>query len=288
MTEEITLQDRSIIEIKGSDRKSFLQGLITNDINKIGDNNLIYAAMLNASGRFLYDFFIFEKNDSIFLDCLGSRQNEIITKLKFYKLRTQVEIIKHDDYKITQNFDSPDSSRGLAFKDPRHKDLGYRIYNIAEFIDEDEEEISYSINKIWHNDNDAQTNDLTKYHYRRICLKIPESEHDLTYEKSIIAEFNFDNLNAIDYTKGCYIGQELTARTHHTGQIRKKIFHATISDLTEVEKNSEISCEEKNSGIILSTAYYENELHALVLIKITEDDAEHEYKFQNNKITIIN
>lgn len=287
MIENITIQDRSIIEVKGNDRKSFLQGLITNDINKISANNLIYAAMLNASGRFLYDFFIFEKADSIFLDCLESRQDEIITKLKFYKLRTQVEIIKHNDYKITQNFENPNPSEGLSFKDPRHKDLGYRTYNIEKFISEEEEEVSYSINKTWHNDNDATESNLAQYHYHRICLKVPESEHDLTYEKSIIAEFNFDNLNAVDYTKGCYIGQELTARTHHTGQVRKKIHHVTISDLTELEKNSEISCEEKNSGIILSTVYYKNQLHALALIKITENDSSHEHKFQNNKITII-
>ena len=286
MTKAIILKERSIIEIRGNDRKSFLQGLITNDINNANPNNLIYAAMLNAQGRFLYDFFIFEKGDSLFLDCLNSRRDEICTKFKFYKLRAQVEIIKNDDYEILQSFRSCANTDCLAFSDPRHKDLGHRIYRK---ITEDEDLAHHKHRHIGHNDNDPNHIDTDEYHYRRICLKIPESEHDLTHEKSIIAEFDFDNLHAVDYKKGCYIGQELTARTHYTGQIRKKIFHITISDLEKVEKNSEISCEGKNVGIILSSVYYENELHALALIKIAEDENyQPEYQFQSNKITIIN
>ncbi len=290
MIKEIILQDRAIIEIKGTDRKSFLQGLITNDVNNASADNLIYAAMLNAQGRFLYDFFIFEKDDSLFLDCFASRRDEICTKLKFYKLRAQVEIIKNDDYEILQDFKKVATASSLdisAFNDPRHKNLGRRIYRKIMDTDSD---FHSKHQHLGHNDNDPNHIDSDEYHYRRICLKIPESEHDLTYEKSIIAEFDFDNLSAIDYKKGCYIGQELTARTHYMGQVRKKIFHIKIADLPNVEKNSEISCEGKNGGIILSAVYYESELHALALIKITTDEGnktECQYEFQNNKITII-
>lgn len=270
MIEEILLNDRSIIEIKGDDRKNFLQGLISNDINKAQPNTLIYAAMLNATGRFLYDFFIFEKNNSLFLDCLSSRRDEIFTKFKFYKLRSKVELSKNDDYQILQNIDGNSTNQPLTFNDPRNKNLGQRIYRESNLT--------------------KNNSDTTKYHYKRINLKIPESEHDLTYEKSIIAEFGFDDLNAVDYKKGCYIGQELTARTHFMGQVRKKIFHIKIENLQKLEKNSEISCEGKNVGIILSTIYYENELHALALIKINEDinETQQKYAVQENKITIIN
>lgn len=275
MTNHIILSDRSIIEIKGIDRKSFLQGLLTNDINKISDGSLIYSAMLNAQGRFLYDFFLFEKNDTIFIDCLKSRRDEIYNKFRFYKLRAQIEIAKNDDYEILQDIQNLqngadiDSKGGFVFGDPRHKNLGQRIYR-----------------KIFVQDSHL-SNDQSPYHYQRITLKIPESEHDLTYEKSIIAEFGFDDLNAVDYKKGCYIGQELTARTHYMGQVRKKIFHVTINNSQEIAKNSEISCEGKNNGIILSSVFYEDALHALALIKINEGEEAQEYSVLDNKITII-
>lgn len=297
MTKEIILPDRSIIEVKGADRKSFLQGLVSNDVNKAHGDNLIYSAMLNAQGRFLYDFFIFEKDDSLFLDCFSSRRDEIFAKLKFYKLRAQVELVKNDDYEIAQNFArDAESSEGLVFNDPRHQDLGKRIYRKITAAENSSAKNSTA-------QNSQTPDDINEYHYRRICLKIPESEHDLTYEKSIIAEFGFDNLNAVDYTKGCYIGQELTARTHYMGQVRKKIFHIKIADAPKItqefSKNNEISCEGKSSGIILSTVYYKDELHALALMKIAEgenlqiqDFSDDEPKplncqIANNKIIII-
>ncbi len=236
------LQDRAIIELTGDDRKKFLQGLITNDINKASETNLIYSAMLNAQGRFLYDFFIFEIGEKLMLDCFAPRRDEILQKLNFYKLRSQVVLKKNDELVVSQNFS------GEGFADPRHSDLGFRSYS---------------------NNESQQSQD--SYNFKRISLKIPKSEQDLTYEKSFILEFGFDELNAIDYQKGCYVGQELTARTHYLGQIRKKIFHIKISGLQEVEKNSEITCEGKSAGIILSSVFYESELHALALIKLPED-----------------
>ena len=129
------------------------------------------------------------------------------------------------------------------------------------------------------------------YHRRRITLKIPESEHDLTYEKSFILEFDFDNLNAIDYQKGCYVGQETTARTHYRGEIRKKLFHIKIPGKTSVEKNSEITCEGKSSGLILSSVFFESELHALALVKLSEDLSQNNFtdklEFETQKIFIV-
>lgn len=254
----IHLIDRAIIAISGPDRKKFLQGLLTNDVEKASTTNLIYTTMLNAQGRFLYDFFIFEINENLMLDCLATRRDEIIQKLSFYKLRAQVAIKKEETIKVISSTDDK------GFSDPRNAKLGYRFYSA----------------------DDVDASLLDSYHYQRISLKIPESEHDLTYEKSFILEFGFDDLNAIDYNKGCYVGQELTARTHHRGEIRKKIFHVKISTKC-AEKNSEIYCEGKSVGLILSSVFHENELHALALIKDPQDLDLTKLEFANQKISVV-
>jgi folate-binding protein YgfZ len=238
------LTNRNIIEISGIDRKKFIQGLITNDVEKASESNLIYSAMLNAQGRFLYDFFIFDDGEKLVLDCFAERRDEILKKLNLYKLRSQVEIKKNDDLKVLFNQESK------GFADPRNPELGYRLYSSAS--------------------KTANEDSKLEYDFSRISLKIPESEQDLTYEKSFILEFGFDDLNAVDYKKGCYVGQELTARTHYRGEIRKKIFHVKL-DAEKIEKNSEIYCEGKSAGLILSSVFYKNELHALALIKDPQD-----------------
>jgi tRNA-modifying protein YgfZ len=244
MDNYIALQDRNIIEISGDDRKKFIQGLITNDINKTSGNEIIYSAMLNSQGRFLYDFFIFEQEQKLFIDCSNSRCDEILQKFNLYKLRSKIEIKKNNDLKVFWNLSKGD------FLDPRNPNLGYRTYSNKPLT--------------------PNSLPLTPYHLNRISLKVPEGEYDLTYEKSFILEFDFDNLNAIDYQKGCYVGQELTARTHYKGEIRKRIFHLKISNTQNLEKNHEITCEGKTAGIILSSFTSESELHALALIKASE------------------
>lgn len=274
MTEKISiLEDRTIIEISGEDSKKFLQGLITNDINQLSAKNLLFSAMLNAKGRFLYDLFIFEINNKIFLDCLTSRRDEIIKKLGFYKLRADVQIAKNDNILVTQDLTgsiNPEENIKI-FKDPRSPNLGNRIYILDK-----------NLNKL-------PTQNSQNYHFARIKNKIAESEHDLTFEKSLILEFNFNEQNAVNYEKGCYIGQELTARTHHTGQIRKKLAHVTIEGQQEkIEKNLKITCEGKKLGIILSSVLFENNLHALILLKSEEnEDLPKNLELNSQKILVI-
>lgn len=255
----INLQSRAIIEITGFDKKNFLQGLITNDVNKASSRDLIYSCMLNSKGRFLYDFFIFESEDKLLLDCDISRRDDIIKKLNFYKLRSKVEIKKYDELEVFAVFDDENFNADFSFFDPRNKNLGKRLYasksSVASF-----------------------KQDESEYHLRRIKLKIPQGEEDLFFEKSIILEYGFDDLNAIDYAKGCYVGQELTARTHYLGEIRKKIFYIKIENPIDVKKGDEISCGKDFVGIILSTLNHENTLHALALIKLSQEQSFDEVK----------
>ncbi len=272
----INLSDRAIIEVLGPDRKKFLQGLITNDITKVSENHLIYSCMLNAQGRFLYDFFIFEDGEKLMLDCYAPRRDEIVQKFGFYKLRSQITIKKNENLFPTAVIDAlpnlvilgakdliSSNSKSLLtrssgprpkddecgdneyflFADPRNNALGSRLYI-----------------------NSQEKGDESIYHFTRIKNKIAESEHDLTYEKSFIAEFGFDNLNAINYNKGCYVGQEPTARIHHLGEIRKEIIYLKLPQ--KLEKNAEITCEDGSAALVLSSVLYNNEIHALALKKI--------------------
>ncbi len=270
------LSDRALIELLGHDRKKFLQGLITNDVYKASGKKLIFAVMLNAQGRFLYDFFIFEIGEKLMLDCLLSRREEIIKKLNFYKLRAQVEIKKNDEFLVGQTLSPASILQELSFPDPRHSGLGHRVY------------LKKDGGKIENLQTEIQ------YNWQRISLKIPESEHDLTYEKSFILEFGFDELNAIDYEKGCYVGQELTARTHFLGTVRKKIFHIKIPNAVNPNsnlKNSEITCEGKSAGLILSSVFHDNELNSLALIRLSDeqnlDEIKEKLEFQGQKISIV-
>jgi folate-binding protein YgfZ len=271
----INILQRAIIEISGNESKKFLQGLITNDINKISANNLIYSGMLNARGAFLYDFFIFQKDEKILIDCAANEIDEIVKKLNFYKLKAQVEIKKNEDLLIAQSLEN------IGFADARCKNLGFRIYATKEELEEVKDKLI----------------PLNQYHYLRIKNKIAEGEFDLIKEKSFILEFGFNELNAVDYNKGCYVGQELTARTHHLGQVRKKIFYATLENNENYNqenigflKGLEIKCEGEKIGNILSAIFYEGKIHALALIRLENYEARKSENFQVNnfKLSIIN
>jgi folate-binding protein YgfZ len=203
------------------------------------------------------------------LDCHATKRDEILKKLNFYKLRADVSLQKNDELLVAQSF----SNHG--FKDPRNEKLGYRIYTTKE-------ELSAS---------NADLMSLETYNFLRIENKIAEGESDLTSDKSLILEFGFEDLHAISYEKGCYIGQELTARTHYKGEIRKKLFHIKIANKTSVEKGTEISCAGKSVGIILSSIFHKDELHALALVRLPDNLEDKNFmqnlEFENSKISII-
>ena len=293
------LKDRTIIEISGLDRQEFLQGLITNDIKLATSKNMIYSAFLNGAGRFFVDFFIHEIDEKYIIDCHIFEADEIIKKLNLYKLRSQVEIKKNQNLSVIFNTES------LGFVDPRAKDFGYRFYV-------DQEDLK-----------NYETQNLIFYHQRRINFKIPEGYYDLTKDKSYIFEFGFDNFNAISYQKGCYVGQEATARNHYRGQLRKKIFLFEVkevdenlrknieekNDLSSLQfdgdglkmanvKNHELLKDDKDCGLVLSSIFDGKMLRGLVLLKFdeVEDDknispknslANENIFLQNNKILII-
>ena len=293
------LKDRAIIEISGLDRQEFLQGLITNDIKLATSQKMIYSAFLNGAGRFFVDFFIHEVDEKYILDCHILEVDEIIKKLNLYKLRSQVEITKNQNQLVIFN------TQNLGLVDSRVNDFGYRFYVNSQDL------------------KNYPTQDLVFYHQRRINFKIPEGYYDLTKDKSYIFEFGFDNFNAISYQKGCYVGQETTARNHYRGQLRKKIFLFEIDEVNQKLKNAieekhnlsslqfdgdilkmaniknhELIKDEKDVGLVLSSIFDGKTLKGLALIKFDDIEGEKNISqkidslgdnifLQNNKVLII-
>jgi folate-binding protein YgfZ len=243
----IFLKHRSIISIKGDNLSKFLQLIISNDIKKINEKKVIYGFILSPQGRFLHEFFIFKIDGEIFIDCLRDKEDELIKKLNLYKIRQNIQIEKTKLLSFS-SFSIKNHQHALSsYPDPRSIEMGFR------FIFSD----------------DKKTSTLTEedlYDKNRILLKIPD-EKDLTYEKSLVLDYGFDDLNAISYEKGCYVGQEPTARMHYRKISRRKIIAIIDDKLKEIPFGAKIFNEEKETGSVLSSVFYKNKLYFLAKVK---------------------
>ena len=202
------LPKRGLIQLTGPDKASFLQGLITNDVTIIEQGKPIYAALLTPQGKFLFDLFIFQVEDTWLIDCERERTGELIKRLSLYKLRSKVDLTDlSDNYKVFVSSDMSSIPDAIQIEDPRLKELGYRLYT----------------------KNTPLNLDLSnQYENHRISLGVPDGSRDIPIDKGIILEYGFDELQAIDWKKGCYMGQELTARTKYRGLVRKRLLPVKI------------------------------------------------------------
>lgn len=245
---------RSLIKLQGPDSAKLLQGMITNDIYKTTEEQLIYTLMLNSQGRYLADFFIFSLNQEEFiLDIDPINLDLVYNKLNSYKLRSKVEITKlTNEYTICFS-DRFDSSAIISSLDPRIVNFGYRALYSTDIA----------------NKNAIKTDDHL-YLTKKYELSIPEGDLDLVKEKSIPLEYGFDYLNAIDFTKGCYIGQEFTSRTKHTGIVRKEIYAFICEkNITNLKKEDDIYLEDQKIGKICS--FFENKAILLLRNELVQD-----------------
>lgn len=199
------LTNRAVITLKGPERHSLLQGIITNNTDELGEDEAIYAALLTPQGKYLYDFFLFEADEIIYLDCEKTVLSELFQKLLMYRLRSNVEIIDQSKKFLVVN--SQIKQEGISFKDPRNSEMGYR--SILENIPEGDE--------------------IIEYNAKRIKLGIAEGTYDYIPEKSIILEGHFEALNGVDFEKGCYVGQEVIARMKYRGKIKKQMFPVKLN-----------------------------------------------------------
>ncbi len=283
---KIKLDDRIIIEIIGADTKKFLQPLITNNIDLVSSKKSIYAALLSPQGKYIFDFFIFENsiNGHLSIDCAKNRCAELLEKLNIYKLRYKINFNINNNISIFSIYGTDYSELELKLKevslegstekinnniilvDPRNKKLGLRIYSDLSSPIE-------GFNKI----PDGEKSDLD---YIRIELSVPNPDLDLEIEKSFLIENNFEFINAIDFKKGCYVGQENTARQKYRGTAKKKLFLIRIIG-NDIINGTKIYYNERVVGTMRSSC------KDIGLATIRTDFYE-EYKNTNIKIKVLN
>ncbi len=201
--------------IEGEDSSDFLQNLITNDVNKCGKENIIYSCLLTPQGKFIADFFIFKKDDNYIIETHSLFYETLLKKLKLYKLRSKIlinEITNLCSYSVFGDLNN--NFNFIIFcADPRNNKIGNKL--ICKSKD----------SKILNNFNEI---DEKKYHEILIQNTIPLSHFDLVENKSLLLENNFENLNSISWDKGCYVGQELTARMKYRALLKKRIYSLVV------------------------------------------------------------
>lgn len=229
--------NRSVLAVTGDDRAAFLQGLISNDTARISPTQAIYSAFLTPQGKYLHDFSIVAQSDetggSYLMDVEAARRADLLKRLSMYRLRSKVALadvsgdwfvaaIYGVDALSVLNLPAEAGAArafasGIVFTDPRLPALGARA-----FLPAGEAET------ILRNAG-LQPGDATSYDRLRLSLGVPESSVELIPEKSILLESGFDELHGVDWQKGCYIGQELTARTKYRGLVRKRLLPVAIT-----------------------------------------------------------
>ena len=228
------LEDRGILAVGGPDRRTFLQGLVSNDVDKVGPAQACYAALLTAQGKYLFDFMIIELDDALLLDGERARLADLKRRLSIYRLRAKVTIDERPSLAVAAAFGEdalaalelpgePGRARsfagGVAYVDPRLTALGARFVLPC-----------YAAPSALAAAGLSETG-FEAYDRLRLGLGVADGIRDLVLEKSILLEAGFDELNGVDWNKGCYIGQELTARTKYRGLVKRRLMPVAIAGL---------------------------------------------------------
>src|SRR5262249_48491546 len=224
---------RGVLSVGGADARAFLQGLVSNDVDKVGEARAIYAALLTPQGRYLHDFFLANGADgSLLLECEGERRQDLAKRLAVYRLRAKVTIAEPTpSLVVVLLFGSEAADRlglpaeagrarswagGVAFVDPRLPALGIRAVLPREQAEAAAREAGFAAAS------------AVAYDRLRLALGVPEGSRDLEVEKALLLENGFDALNGIDWAKGCYVGQELTARMKYRALVKRSLVPVPI------------------------------------------------------------
>ena len=272
------LKDRGILFIEGEDAKEFLQNIVTNDINKVSNAYSCFSSLLTPQGKYLFDFIIVKKKGGYLIDCELDQIEDLEKRLGIYKLNSKIEISNlTNEFQVAvisnEKFLSLENSKDqegytIAFRDdpffidPRNKKLGARvIINL--------EKLYLSIKELG-----LKSAENKEYYFQSHKLGIPQMDNDKLQNKIFGIECNFDELNAIDFKKGCYVGQENTARIKLRNKLLKRLLPVQIID-GKINIDDNISSDDENIGKILI-----NNDYPFGLIKIKEKNLDFSKKYK--------
>lgn len=253
MTRAVRLNERAILELGGDDCRTFLQDLVSNDIETLTSTHAIYAALLSPQGKYLFDFFLTQIEDRILLDVDAERIADLTKRLMMYRLRADVTIEdRTEGWAVAALLDAPDFlapgnagdcagwGNGVVFIDPRSPNLGARA-----IVPKDK----------WPGflaELNLEETSITHYEKKRISCGIPDGRRDLIPDKTFLMEAHFEALNGVDFHKGCYVGQELTARTKYRGNL-KRHFYALKFDGPALPADTPVLIDGKEAGVVRSS-----------------------------------
>ena len=268
--EVITLEDRGFIQVTGLEAKDFLQNIVTNDIEKVTNNSTVFSSILTPQGKYLFEFFVLKLKDSYLLECEKKSSAEIIKLLNFYKLRSKVDFIDLSEKYVAavvslekfKEMNGSDLSKGNTtsygddpvYIDPRNDKLGAKIISKLE-------NIHLTIKKL-----NLKISDKKNYYNKSFELGIPQIDLNKLKDKIFGIENNLDELNGIDFKKGCYIGQENTSRIKLRNKLRRRIL--AIQKISgEISENDVIKYKNNDIGKILIDKPY-----SFALVKVVDPD----------------
>ncbi len=228
MSEPVALSDRAVIRLTGEDRRIFLQGLITQDIEILSPDRALFAALLTPQGKILFDFFIVENNGELLFDCSAAAAAALVKRLTLYKLRAKVVIEIDQSLSVAASESKIDRGGAVTFRDPRLEALGWRAITPGK-----------------PNGGDMD------YEQRRISLGAPEFGKDFASDEIFLLDVNYDALDAVSYKKGCFVGQEVTSRMKRKGEVRKRTLIAEF-DGSPPAKGASVTAGDSTLGEILS------------------------------------
>ena len=275
------LNDRAILYINGLDAKNFLQNLISNDINKITETSSCFASLLTPQGKFLFEFIIVKHKSGYFIDCEKDHSEEIFNQLNLYKIRSKIEILNLSNEFVVASFgyekylsiEGAKNILGYTLKyredpiilDPRNKNLGARlIINL--------EKLYLSLKKL-----DLKDDNIENYYIKSHKLGIVPKNLNQLKNKLFGIECNYEELNGIDFKKGCYVGQENTARIKLKNKLSKRLFPIKIIDGTLSEDEKIFSNNAEIGKVLINKDY------PFALIKFLDKnfDKNHLYESEN-------
>ena len=229
------LPHRALVSVQGEDRFSFLQGMISNDVRHLESGEAMWAAFLTPQGKFLHEFFAVPHNEAVLLECERDRRADLVTRLSRYRLRAKVMLAPDDSLVVGVAWGEDAAAllkttealgavarlgAGVLYTDPRITGAGVRWALPADHV-----------GAFLENCGLRAVHEPT-YDAHRIALGLPDGSRDLDVEKALLLENGFAELHGVDFNKGCYIGQELTARTHYRALIKKRLMPVMIDGET--------------------------------------------------------